>query len=361
MNVLHLPNNAASMLSHTVRGLRQMGVAARGLVWGSARIRSADGVRVIEAAEARHSVRWLLAKARWSIAFLRMALWADVIHWYWGAPSLAGGIDLQLLRLLNRPGVVEWLGSDIRVPEVEFADNPYYRAVFDRGYEYRALENLGQSRRVQAQFAAIGFLSAGATGMAQYVQSDIFPKTRFLPQRLMMSDYQPIYPSVNTARPVVVHSPTAPVGKGTPVVMQAVELLQAKYDFEFRLVQGVPRIQALAIMQSADVFLDQFVSCAHGLAALEAMALGKPVLCYIKPSLMAQYPSDLPIVNANPDNLAQVLGDLLQDGRQRRELGQRGRAYVEEHHDVIRLGGELKALYAELLANSRTRSYGTRL
>jgi glycosyltransferase involved in cell wall biosynthesis len=120
-------------------------------------------------------------------------------------------------------------------------------------------------------------------------------------------------------------------------------------DFDFVLNVGTPHDQALGIVRRADVFLDQFVTGGYGVAAIEAMALGKPVVCYVKPSLASQYPSDQPIVNANQDNLATVLESLLKDGQLRAELGRRSRAYVERHHDAHKIAHHLMEIYRQLL------------
>lgn len=71
------------------------------------------------------------------------------------------------------------------------------------------------------------------------------------------------------------------------------------------------RDDAMQLMAGADMFLDQFVLGDFGVAALEAMALGKPVVCYIKPSLAAEYPADLPIVKATRETLTETLRQLL--------------------------------------------------
>ena len=67
------------------------------------------------------------------------------------------------------------------------------------------------------------------------------------------------------------------------------------------------------MLRSSDVFLDQFVISGYGVAAIEAMAYGKPVVCYIAPSVAEHYPAELPIVNAGQDDLAASLESLLKD------------------------------------------------
>src|SRR3989304_6155597 len=115
-------------------------------------------------------------------------------------------------------------------------------------------------------------------------------------QRLMTSRFDPRYPDPQNPSPVVVHSPSATAKKGTEAVLAAVEQLRATYRFEFKLICGVPHREALALVRECDVFLDQFVLGDHGAAAVEAMALGKPTVCYVKPSLAPMVPPACPLV-----------------------------------------------------------------
>jgi hypothetical protein len=349
MRVLHLPVNNGSRTSHTVRALRQKGVEAMGLVRTSASIQSPDGLKIFDLGHKRLSSKLLKSIVPWAYSFFRLVRWADILHWYSGAMALPWGLDLAIVRRLHKPGIVEWQGAEIRIPEVEFADNPYYAQALANGYEYQKYESLEQSRRLQQRFREAGFACSTPPGMLQYIQRDIFPSPFILPRRLILADYQPAYPQTNVVRPIVVHSPTAPVGKGTAAVLRAVHMLKTQHDFEFHLIQGMPRSQAVQLVKNADIFLDQFVVGDFGSAALEAMALGKPVICYIKPAVAAQYHQDLPILNASEDTLADVLAQLLANPGQRRHLGQRGRAYVEKHHDAFGLAEKLQVIYRELL------------
>lgn len=353
MRVLHLPNNIASIPSHTVKGLRQTGVEVYGLMLGNALVQSADGLKVIEPVSRRKVYRWIWRSFRWLYNYLKWVAWADVIHWYF-TPVLPWGLDLKYIKALDKPGVVEWLGSDIRIPEVEFEDNPYYKAAFYNGYEYQ-FESLQRSRQVQKKFAEAGFASIVPVCMLRYVQTDICPRVYVVPQRIVLSDYNPAYPDPAVTRPLIVHAPTAPISKGTPAVLKAIEKLKTMYDFEFRLIHGMSRNEALQVMQRADIFLDQFVLGDHGMAALEAMAFGKPVVCYIKPSMIDKYPPDLPIINATQDNLADVLEPLLRDGELRHEIGKRSRVYVEKYHDAIKLAYRLVDIYQEVIEDKRDR------
>jgi hypothetical protein len=354
MRVLHLPLNIASIPSHTVRGLRHYDVDARGLIFSADRVQTVDGLRLVRA-DSANGVTRKLQKTRWLAAFLWEVSRADVLHWYFGAIILPKALDLALVRMLRKPAIVEWMGSEIRIPDLEFTENSYYKEAFSRGYEYASLESLTGSRRLQAAFSESGFACAADLGMLPYIQRDIFPQVHILRRRLVVADYEPSFPILNNDLPLIVHSPTAPVTKGTAVVLAAIEQLSKRARFDFRLIQGIPRDRALEIIQNCDVFLDQFVLGDYGMAAIEAMAFGKPVVCYVKPSLERAYGPDLPIVNATQESVTDVLADLLADGARRHEVGLRSRAYVERHHDAIKIAGEMKSIYEDLLQRRGTR------
>jgi glycosyltransferase involved in cell wall biosynthesis len=83
--------------------------------------------------------------------------------------------------------------------------------------------------------------------------------------------------------------------------------------------------------------------------AVEAMALGKPVVAYIrKPDAYLPKGIRCPIVSANPDVLKQTLVSLIENPELRRDLGAQGRQYVEEVFSLERVGERMADLYGRL-------------
>ena len=359
MKVLHLPINIASQISTTVRGLRMSGVDARGITEGGNPFQCHDGGEVLPAGSKDRPLNYAATRMRAYSSVLTAIRWADIVHYHFGMVALRGGLDLLCARVLRKPGVIEFWGSDIRIPEVEAADNEYF-ASLGSSYEYLKVESYHKSRKTQKRFSRAGFECViSSQSMWPYVQKDLFTKIHLIRQRVLVADYTPSYPDPCKLRPLVVHSPTAPALKGTAAVLSAVDELRGRgRDFDFELVQETARHEALALIKKADVFLDQFLIGDHGMAALEAMALGKPVLCYIKPSMQRHCPDELPIVNAHPHNLADALDRLLANGSLRAELGRHGRAYIEKHHDAVSIARQLEAIYADLLVRRRLPATG---
>ena len=347
MKVLHTPVNYGSLASHTVRCLRAADIDATGLIFSSTIIQTFDGLKVVSVDARPPSLRWAAGMLHWAATITRTLLTEkpDVIHWYYGKNALPFSLDWRLIRHI--PRLVEWQGSDIRNPEIEAEENPYYQRAFANGYEHA--ESAAMSRQRQERAARAGFACAAPVGMLQYIQRDLFPIVHVVPQRIILSDYRAAVPDPEQQLPLIIHGPTAPVAKGTQAVLDAIEQLKSRYRFEFQLIQNMPRAEAIEWLEKADIILDQFVLGDRGMLSLEGMAMGKPVICYIKPSLLPYYPDDMPIVNATQETLAQTLEQLLANPHRRRELGLQGRQFMERHYGTLQLAAELKTLYQTVI------------
>lgn len=353
MKVLLLPTNTASDISHKVRALRQLGVDARGLTIENTHFHSTVDVQSFPPITG-NSLTYRLQRTNFYLHVWRWIYWADIVHWLSDAQFLSSPTNRMFMQLMNKPGVVQWGGSEIRIPEVDFSINPFYRKIFKQGYEYQN-ESYERSYANQRFFRALNFYPLEFIGMGHYIDRELFPKRLRIWQSVVLSEHEPRYPDSAVKRPLLVHSPSAPVAKGTEFIVKAIERLKANHDFDFRLVQGVSRQEALDAISRSDVFIDQLIIGGHGVAAVEAMAFGKPVVCYINPEIGRDYPADLPIVNANPDNIEEKLEPLICDAALRHQLGRQGRQYVEKYHEDSKIARELVEIYDEVISLHKKR------
>ena len=104
----------------------------------------------------------------------------------------------------------------------------------------------------------------------------------------------------------------------------------------------------MRIYQKADLIIDQLHIGSYGLLAVEAMAMGKPVICWISDYMRGHYPPDLPIITANPDNIQTVIGHAIKNIDMLPDKGKQGRAYVEKHHDMLKNSERMLSLYNAL-------------
>lgn len=346
LSVLHLPVNIASILSHGVRAEQEIGLAASGVVYGSpTEITSQAGVEVVSLPRLRHVHRWPPIAADLE----RRARGADVVHWYFGTHVMPMGLDLRAIRRSGTPGVVELLGSDVRDPAVECADNPYYAEAWESGYEYRSLESTAHSHEAQREFTDAGLIPVVSYGIVQYLLPDVLERAVVVERGVLLDDYEFRPPDPERKVPRIVHAPSAPVAKGTRLIEAALDELARDFEFEYERVEGVERSSALELVARADVFIDQVVLGDYGMAAIEAMAMGKPTVVWVKPEVRKRYPVDAPFVNASADELAESLAPLLGDAGARHELGARSRAYVEGLHDARKRAVVMAGVYREMV------------
>jgi hypothetical protein len=148
----------------------------------------------------------------------------------------------------------------------------------------------------------------------------------------------------------VVHAPNHRGFKGTHYLLDAVARLQAEgQPVELQLVERVPNRQALEIYRTADIVFDQCLIGFHGYFALEALALGKPVMVFIRdPNRYLLRPGECPFVNAPADQVEAVLRELVRDRQRLHDLGKQGRRYIERYFSLEAYANRLRRTYREL-------------
>jgi glycosyltransferase involved in cell wall biosynthesis len=106
-------------------------------------------------------------------------------------------------------------------------------------------------------------------------------------------------------------------------------------------------------LASADVFAMPSLSEGLGVAVLEAMAMGVPVVATDAgglPEAVAHGESGLVVPAGHAEALAEALVSLLRDPARRREMGRRGRERVLAYYDKPKVVDRIVALYQEVLA-----------
>ena len=191
------------------------------------------------------------------------------------------------------------------------------------------------------------FARADAEIVGSYDAVRWVPEAHVIPPGLDLRPFTPVPPS-DSPRPLVVHAPSNREKKGTQFVIEACAELPVELD----IVEGVPHDVARARYARADIVVDQLKAGWHGVFALEAMALGKPVVSHVKPDVVersaAGFGIRVPIVPATRETLVAALRPLVEQPARRRELGAESRAYVEQVHDIDRIADRLIDLYGSL-------------
>lgn len=134
----------------------------------------------------------------------------------------------------------------------------------------------------------------------------------------------------------VVHAASAPLQKGSHYIVPALADLIDHGDIDYTLITGAKFDEMPGVFARADIVIDQFRAGSYGVAACEAMASGCVVVGHVLPQVREHVESttglSLPIVEATPDTLREVISDLRYDRARLRELSAAGPAFVRSVH-----------------------------
>jgi glycosyltransferase involved in cell wall biosynthesis len=252
--------------------------------------------------------------------------------------------ELALLRVAGKKIVVYPYGGDARLPSATRAADRWnaYTDVLP-GEEDR------EESQVRRRLDAFGRYANVVLGCNDLVES--LPRCDgILRYPFDLRGWEPAE-ELDDGTVTVVHAANHRHYKGTRFVIQAVDDLRREgLPIELVLVEGVPNAEARKIYERADVIASDFLIGGYALFPIEAMALGKPVLCYMPDRLRPYHPEweEVPIVSASPDTLANALRRLVLEPDLRRELGRRGPPYVQKYHSLEAVGADLDRIYRSL-------------
>jgi glycosyltransferase involved in cell wall biosynthesis len=308
MKVIHSPVNVAGIPWENVQALRRKGIDAQLVVFNRGRLHPEADWSLDRSGNLARRLATQFA------AFAKLAPGTDVFHFYFGLTLIPKVMQFPALRALRKKSVFHYLGSDIRG---------------------KSRDELAFGKRADAEI------------VGSYAALDWVPEAHVIPPGLDLRPFTPVPPSDNP-RPLVVHAPSNREKKGTQFVIDACAQLPVDLD----IVEGVPHDVARERYAKADIVVDQLNAGWHGVFALECMALGKPVVTYLKPELVDRsaegYGIRLPIVPATKETLADALRPLVEHPALRRDVGAASRAYVEQVHDIGRIADRLVDLYRSL-------------
>jgi hypothetical protein len=345
MNVFLSPLEIAGQVSYTAEGLRALGHGAVTAFPIPPALRDA---RPTFHLHEQSRLRYLTDRIGVTLRTLGRF---DIYHYYNGTSLLAkryGYLDARMNKALGKCVCVEYCGTDVRLPSIARQRNPYYVNAFA---ETAADED--RKREEMARWATLtgGHAIITDVTLIPYLEP-FFSNIHCLRHRLDVQGMTPHYPHSDTARPLLVHAPSNPAVKGTAYIRAAVESLRAKgRDFAYCELTGMSHATVLETLQRADLVLDQLTLGHYGVFAVEAMSLGKPTICFLLPEVLDAYPPELPIINANPDTVGDVLDAWLANGAGRHQAGRASRAFAETTHDYRVVAQHFVDLYRQLLRN----------
>ena len=368
MRVLHCPHGIAGNPQQIARAEREIGLKSHSVVFKE----HAFGYLADETLMTAGQSKFALEYHRWRL-LARAIRDFDVIHFNFGStlmPKLDVNSplpfrsiynvyarlfhlrDLALLKRLGKVIAMTYQGTDAR--QSDYCRKHFEIHFFDQTGYPNITKLSDETKRKDIAYVAryADYIYALNPDLLHVLPS----KAQFLPYASVdLRDWQPVPMQNDLTKPLVVlHAPSNRSVKGTSYVIEAVQRLQSEgVLLELVLVENLPHDEARLAYERADLLIDQLLAGWYGGLAVELMALGKPVMCYLREGdlgfLPKQMYADLPIIRVTPMSLYDNLKLWATVRRSELSLlGQRSRFYVERWHDPIQIAARLKADYESI-------------
>ena len=337
MRVLHAPVNIAGQASILAQAQKELGIKSDVLVFDQNKFNYNCDVNL------SLSGRTLVGKCiTLAFNFIKCLFNYDIFHFHFGSSLLPYNLDLPVLRLFGKKTVMNYWGSDIRQSDIAI-DYVYFETPDELQKIYPEKDNVKKREKIETVRKYVNLTIAGDYPLLPYS-----PDSAVIKQAIDLTRFPFIGCENRSEKVKIVHAPTDREKKGTKYVLVAIERLKAeKYDVDFVLIENETNDYVSEACKNADIIIDQLVLESHGIFPIETMAMGKPVLCRIDEKILKYYPG-LPIIRTDPDNIYVNLKLLIENPDLRKEIGEKGRKYVEEVHDSKKIAKQLIRLYKSI-------------
>ncbi len=349
LSVLHGPHNISDQAVALSAAERKQHVASDAVLIGSNDVRAQKRFSGSGAGPFLNRLQFAM----------RAPLRYDVLHLYFAGSFLELGErwsslylkEARLAQRLGRPVFFTLQGCDVRLAGQNYAaaEARACREGYCDKFEFCVTSRDADRLR---RIAAMRDVATGFFILNPDLRRSV-PEAEFLPYAIDIGAIDAAVPDIMQPPPDgsirIVHAPTDRAMKGTPMIEAAISELAKTWPIEFILLQNMPKAELWRRVTQADIVIDQCLLGWYGAFATEAMALGKPVMAFIRdadrdvvpPAMM----DELPVLDLHPDRLVADIEAALERRLEWAEIGQQGAGFVRRWHD------------AEVIASAMIRKY----
>lgn len=265
----------------------------------------------------------------------------DVFFFIWNS-LLDNYEDLKIIKDAGKKIIIQFVGDDIRwytTMKQEFVRNGLTPIEYD-AYDHSVV-NLNQKLTYLRNCEKFADLIFSAKNQHQ-LGLRLFGVN---PQLINAEDFE--FKSNLRKIPIVAHFPSSSSFKGTRFILDVINKLKKEVDFEF-ISSGneityssnkgvIPYDEIKKVYSNIDILVGQLLCPGGGKQERELLASGKIVLSNMSSYYESHIPEGNPIIDVDPNNLAEKLKEVILDYEKRCALAKRGRPYVEQFHDPVKI------------------------
>lgn len=258
--------------------------------------------------------------------------------------------EIPLLHLAGKKVILNTYGGDVATPRLKRRPDLKY-SLYD-GYmadpQYRVYDEETIARNTRRLEKQADFIISAIDHVDYLERVDEYFHLRCIDTHSIRPHY-----SVQNQVPVFVHAPNHRLVKGTDKIIDVIDSLNKRgFSCELKIVENTSNAELLKIIKESDAVIDQLLLGTYARLAIEAMALGKPVFCYLRQDLYQFNPiwTNCPIIDVDPDNLENELEVFLKSvPEERLKIGKKSREYVEQYHSLEYVGWRFDTIIQKVL------------
>jgi hypothetical protein len=157
--------------------------------------------------------------------------------------------------------------------------------------------------------------------------------------------------------------------KSTHIYIDVVDRLKNDgYNVELIFFKNIPNKDLRYYQIQSDIVVDMLTYGFFGANVREALMLGKPVICFLRPEWLEsmkleipEYVDELPIISATPDTVYEILKRLINERDKRIEIGRKSREFAIKWHGSEVAAQYFKRLYSAALTDDLSKKTVNRL
>ena len=250
-------------------------------------------------------------------------------------------IDLPFLRYLGKTIAFYFPGCCERDPwdslNSEVGGFCYFCMDKNKQQFCNCINNEAKAKQIRyfEKFANIIFAQRDTIGFVR--QSEKIRKLYVIADKMNASSLDKF---MDINKIIICHFPSNNLIKGTHHVKKAISLLS--YSNINYISDRLSNDEVLIQLEKAHILVDQF-GTGHGLLAVEAMSRGCVVICRLAKWFKEDYP-DIPIVSCEPEELKDVLEDLINNPEKMKSIAQQSIEYYKKYHTPEAVGNYYKEI-----------------
>ena len=341
LKVFHGLVNYGTQAGILAKGLREHGIDAISVAVGDKYQRMID----VELKEGGNFFqKWKNRFVNWSKGGYYFFKY-NTFHFYYGTSLFPKQLDLPLYKLFGKKVLMHYLGNEIQGYKVSVEKYKWTNMPGFMGDKDPVLYDKQNEKRFafESKYICLKFVCAPC-------YSEFVPGSSVLPLAIDIDSYSFTQHPKNEVLEIM-HAPTNRGFKGTDYILAAIEkLISEGYPIKLNLVENMTHDMIKEEYKKCDIFIDQIMGGWYGTASIEAMALGRPVICAIRQSYFEyiDFGSEIPIIPADPDSIYDSILFLINNREKLPEIGKASRKFIENIHDSTKIVERLIEVYEKM-------------